>query len=207
MKSDKPEEPVSASYMEAVATLINKLRSNYSGQLIEPIRVYLVGGAAIHALTQYRVSEDLDLILSQYIPPPDDASVAYELKPGNLDVVYLDAKYNQTLGLLHPDYEKNAIPLNLDAADDVEIYTLSALDLAVTKIARFSERDREDIQKLIELELMPGSEDFTGYAMEALDYYIGRPQLLRYNIRDVAKWIDEYANERKRKRTSEFRPG
>jgi len=76
-----------------------------------------------------------------------------------------------------------------------EAAVLSPVDLAVSKLARFDERDRDDIRTLIQDGLLTDAETFRRRAEEALAYYIGDLTMVRYAIRDVTEWIQDHRHE------------
>ena len=78
---------------------------------------------------------------------------------------------------------------------------IDAVDLAVSKVARFSERDREDIQVLAQLGLVD-MEVFASRAEEALSCYVGDLTFVHSNLAG-AKEIIETASAR----TFETPPG
>jgi hypothetical protein len=66
------------------------------------------------------------------------------------NVLYLDRNYNDTLGLLHEDAYLDSIRVSLAGINSkiVEVRVRSPLDLAVSKLSRFSDQDRLDIEAL-----------------------------------------------------------
>ncbi len=64
--------------------------------------------------------------------------------------MYLDRNYNDTLGLLHEDAYADSKPYDIPGIDKelIEVPVLTPVDLAVSKLARISDEDREDIELL-----------------------------------------------------------
>ncbi len=112
--------------------------------------MYVAGGAALHFYTGERVSRDVDAVFSRRIALPDDLEIAYRDADGAARLLYFDRQYNDTLSLMHEDANGDSIPLSLDGIDAgvLDVRLLAPLDLAVSKLSRFSERDRSDIASL-----------------------------------------------------------
>ena len=66
---------------------------------------------------------------------------------------------------------------------------LDPVDLAVSKVARFSERDREDIRALAQLGLVD-MEVFASRAEEALSCYVGDLAFVRSSLADAKEIIE-----------------
>jgi hypothetical protein len=65
---------------------------------------------------------------------------------------------------------------------------LSPLDLAVSKIGRWLGNDMSDIRQLAAAGLINAA-DVEARCNEALDYYIGNLEMIRYNLRDAFEVI------------------
>lgn len=69
------------------------------------------------------------------------------LDDNNLETnLEFDRSFNTSLASVDPDYLERAIPLVANRI--VEVYLVSGLDLAISKLARLSDRDIEDIKEL-----------------------------------------------------------
>jgi hypothetical protein len=71
--------------------------------------------------------------------------VAYrDEEDGSARLLYFDRQYNDTLGLMHEDAQNDSIPLTLEGIDSrvLDVRILTPVDLAVSKLGRFSEQDR-----------------------------------------------------------------
>lgn len=148
-----------------------------------PIKVFLAGGMAVHLYTAGRVTTDVDAEFGARILLPNDLAIEITLEDGTPQLVYLDTNYNPTFALMHEDYQKDAIPVDL-GLDWFHVYVLSPCDLAVSKIARFAENDREDIAMLVRLGLTNASE-IERRALSALGGYVGGQAMLMLNLRDA----------------------
>lgn len=100
--------------------------------------IYLLGGSAC-IIQDYleRATRDIDIL-----------DLEYSSQIGRLfkilgDVDYLDMK----LTTLAENYEKRAI--RVKKIKSIEVYTLSREDIIVTKLGRYSKKDKEDIIKLL----------------------------------------------------------
>ncbi len=151
--------------------------------LRSPINAYLAGGMAVHLYTANRVTTDVDAEFRGRIFLPGDLMVEVTLEDGSQQVVYLDTNYNSTFALMHEDYMDDAIPVDL-GADQIRVHVLSPVDLAVSKIARFAENDKEDIAALVRLGLT-NADDIERRATSALAGYVGGQDMLKLNLQDA----------------------
>nr|WP_301281951.1 DUF6036 family nucleotidyltransferase [Halomonas sp. 707B3] len=103
-----------------------------------------------------------------------------------------DARYSSTLAPLHYDYVDRVVRLAVQGnANNVEVYVASPVDVAITKLGRFGERDREDIQALLSLSHVDVDE-FKLLAEEAIGYAVGEPMRLLGNLSTV---LEEYGGD------------
>lgn len=172
----RPDPSARPEYVAAFLEIANRIASSLSGlpRRVLPIRMYVAGGAALHLYTGERVSRDVDATFSHRIALPENLEVAYRDADGAARLLYFDRQYNDTLGLLHEDAYDDSVPLVLEGSDPevLEIRLLSALDLAVSKLGRFSSQDREDIALLARRKLI-GSAVLRQRAAAALGAYVG----------------------------------
>ena len=148
-----------------------------------PIRMYIAGGAALHIHTGSRVTMDVDATFSRRVLFADDLSVSWRDDDGRARALYLDRNYNDTLGLMHEDAYDDAVPIVVEGVDPsvLQVYVLSPLDLAVSKIARFSEQDRGDIETLARSGLIDAAALRTR-ATEAIGGYVGDLRAVKLSI-------------------------
>jgi hypothetical protein len=116
----------------------------------------------------------IDAAFSRRIALPENLEVAYRDADGAARLLYFDRQYNDTLGLVHEDARDDSVALLFEGIDSrvLEVRLLSALDLAVSKIGRFSSQDREDIATLARHKLI-GSAALRRRAEDALKGYVG----------------------------------
>ena len=190
----KPARGVSAAYLEAFAGIVKqvvaKLAKNDARNL--PLRMYVVGGAALYMITGERVSEDIDATFSRRLLLGDkDIEIAYRDADGSARLLYLDRSYNDTLGLMHEDAYADSLPLSVPGVEraKLDVRVLAPVDLAVTKIARFSEQDRADIELLAHRGLI-NSKALRRRAEEALGGYIGNLESARTSIDLACRIVD-----------------
>jgi hypothetical protein len=187
-------------YVAALAALLarlqEKLRAVPAGEL--PVRMYIAGGAALYLLTGARVSEDVDAVFSRRLLLGDDLEVSYQDADGRARVLYLDRNDDDTLGLLHQDAYDEARPVELPGVDPriLDVRVLAPVDLAVTKLARFADQDREDIERLAREGLLDGAE-VRKRAAEALAGYVGDAGPVRHSIDIAARVVEDARRQRK----------
>lgn len=157
-----------------------------------PVAMYVGGGAALYLYTGERVSRDIDAAFSRRIALPENLEVAYRDADGGARVLYLDRQYNDTLGLLHDDAYEDAVPLVHDAIDHsvLDVRLLSAVDLAVSKLARFSSQDADDIALLARRGLVRATA-LRRRAAEALTGYVGDVARLRGSIEIAGRIVED----------------
>jgi hypothetical protein len=151
--------------------------------LSKPLAVYLAGGMAVHLYTAKRVTTDVDAEFAGRVFIPNDLMVEITLEDGSPQLIYLDTNYNPTFALMHEDYREDAIPVDL-GLEHIQVYVLSPVDLAVSKIARLASNDCEDIQELVRLGLTTADE-IEQRAKSALVGYVGGQAALLLNLRDA----------------------
>jgi hypothetical protein len=107
--------------------------------------------------------------------------------------------YNTSFALMHPDFEKDAYRVEGDEFKDskIELHIITPVDLALSKIARFEENDKEDIAALARHSLIDPT-SLEDRAAIAMDYYIGDQSMLRLNLKeavDIARTAKMKCNE------------
>lgn len=152
-------------------------------ELDRPLVVFLAGGMAVHLYTAKRVTTDIDAEFSGRVVVPADLVVQVELPDGSTEDLYFDSNFSTTLSLVHEDYQHDAVPVDL-GLQHIAVKVLSPLDLAVSKISRLADPDREDIRDLV-LAGLTTADEIEKRATEALHYYIGSTSSLRLNICDA----------------------
>jgi Nucleotidyltransferase of unknown function (DUF6036) len=172
----RPDRAARPEYLAAFREIIDRIRKSLAQlpQEARPVRMYVAGGAALHLYTGERISRDVDATFSHRIALPENLEVAYRDADGAARVLYLDRQYNDTFGLLHEDAYEDSVPLVLGGIHSgvLEVRLLSALDLAVSKLGRFSGQDSDDILTLARHRLI-GSLALRRRAEDALRGYVG----------------------------------
>ena len=161
------------------------------GRLAEPVHAWLAGGWAVHYHTAHRMSDDVDIKWSHRVPIPRDLH-AFEISdPGRTDgrlVVVMDGQFTDSLGSFPPEWEARSP--EIARFGDMILHVMDPVDLAVSKLGRFSEQDAVDIRELAKTGLVD-PELFRARAEEALDYYVGDLTFVRYNLRDSIEIVTE----------------
>jgi len=164
------------------------------GQVVD---AFLAGGTAtcIHlqraggaAATEARFSEDADVHFNRPLALADDIVVRYADTDGEDRVLVLDRTYTIDIGLRHPDCFEDAIHLLDSQNGRLRLHILSPLDLAVTKVGRFQDHDRQDISLLARAGLIE-STDFDRRAKEALKYLAKDPSPVELSIAKASELI------------------
>ncbi len=178
----RPDRNARPEYLAALREILHRIATSLGGSPPRalPVRMYLAGGAALHLYTGERVSRDIDATFSHRIALPENLEVAYRDADGAARLLYFDRQYNDTLGLLHEDAYEDSVPLALEGIDStaLQVRVLSALDLAVSKLGRFSGQDQEDIATLARHKLI-SSAALRRRADDALRSYVGDTTRIR----------------------------
>ncbi len=157
-----------------------------------PVRMYVAGGMAVHLYTGKRISRDVDAAFSHRIALPDNLQVGYRGADGAPQTLYFDYQYNDTLGLMHEHAHQDSVPLSLPGIDTnlLDVRLLSAVDLAVSKLARFAEVDRDDIRQLA-LEGLIDANSLRRRAEDALAGYVGDLTRIRTSLAMACRIVEE----------------
>lgn len=186
---------------KALTEIVDKMDASLreSGYAGPPIDMYLAGGMAVNYYCGTRYTEDVDASFSRrVIFSADEIVVDYVRADGKRSFIYLDTNYNPTFALMHENFEESALPWAHGGMSDclVKLKILSPVDLAVSKIARFSERDREDI-KALAFEGLITESVLRERADDALLDYVGNLVTVKTGIKmacDDVKRISELSN-------------
>lgn len=197
----KPRIKAQDAYLKAFTEVLSRIQQTLEGSRpdVFPIRMYVAGGAALHLLTGARVSEDVDAVFSKRVLFNEEIEVSYRDPDGRARLLYLDRNYNDTLGLLHEDAHKDARPIDIPGIDRnlIDVRVLAPIDLAVSKLSRFADQDREDIL-LLAREGLIDSASLRKRAEQALGGYVGDLNSVRNSI-DIACRLIESAQPRGRR--------
>lgn len=197
----QPDKRVSRDYLAAFAEIVDRIAQSlkHAPASALPIRMYVAGGAALQFYIGARVSEDIDATFSRRVVLSDDLSVSYRDADGYARVLYLDRNYNDSLGLLHENAYEDSVAVAIPGVNSkiIDVRVLSPLDLVLSKLSRFSDQDRQDIEALARERLI-GSKALRRRAEEALGGYIGNVDVIRNTIDIVARLIDPANPPRRR---------
>ena len=184
---------LSKNFKEAVFQIMEKISYEIPDSHKKfPVNAYIVGGAAVHFHTNSRVSNDVDSILSNAVRLPEDLIVPWIDKEGNVKQLSYDYTYNSSFGLMHEDYDRRAIFIKT-INEKLNIYILDPLDLIISKIARFSDSDEDDIRALIKMKDIDRTELYN-LASDAISVGIGFPKSITIHL----DWVMEIFDEVKR---------
>lgn len=188
-----------ANLRNAVGEIIHRI-SEALPDLENPIKMFLAGGMAVNFYTGSRPTTDVDASFSHRIllPKAEDLVVSYTDDDGKLKTVYFDMNYNTSFALMHPDFERDAYKVmgSEFVNGKIDLRILSPVDLAVSKLARFESNDKQDIADLARCKLLT-TNGLINRANSALEYFIGRPEMLQFNLRDAVSLIEKEVKELK----------
>ena len=190
----RPNRATRPEYLAAFTELVQRIAAPL-GVLPRrslPIKMYVAGGAAIHFYTGERVSNDVDAVFSKRIVLPSDLEVTYQDLDGAARLLYFDRQYNDALALMHEDARDDSVPLTLKGIDAsiLDVRLLAALDLAVSKIGRFSSQDRDDITTLGRHGLIK-SAGLRRRAEQATENYVGNLDTIKSSIKLACRIVED----------------
>ena len=194
----RPDTAARPDYIAAFQEIVKRIAESLSDQPEKalPVKMVVAGGAALHFYTGERVSRDIDAAFSHRIVLPDDLEVSYRDADSAARLLYFDRQYNDSLALIHEDAYDDSVPLTLTGVDNrtLDVRLLSALDLAVSKISRFSNQDRDDITSLAKHGLI-SSDALRRRAQEAAGAYVGNLDSLQTSIRLACAIVEDLENQ------------
>ena len=158
------------------------------GKLDRPVQAWLAGGFAVYFYTQHRRSLDVDIKWSHrfHIPPDMRVFEIGAVDGAPPDVVLMDGQFTDVFRSFPPDWEKRSQEVH--RFDNIVLHVIDPVDLSVSKVARFSERDRSDIRALAEHGLI-NPDVFAARAEEALSCCVGDLSLVRHNLADAMEMV------------------
>jgi hypothetical protein len=153
-----------------------------------PVRAYLAGGMAVHLYTGQRVTAGIDIEFAARILVPNDLVI--EVNDGGAPTtIYVNVGYSPKFSLLHGDYPEDALPVLLPLRH-LDVRVLSPVDLAISKVARFADHDRNDIAALVRQGLT-SSQAIAERGAQALTGYAGRVDVVRLNLTDAVALAED----------------
>jgi Nucleotidyltransferase of unknown function (DUF6036) len=199
----RPDPAARPEFVAAFRDLAERIQSAVASTPKQalPIQMFVAGGAALHLYTGARVTTDIDAAFSHRIALPGTLDTSYEDADGAARWLHLDPNYNDTLALMHEDARDDALPLALAGIDPkvLDIRLLTPTDLAVSKVARFNDIDRTDIETLARRGLITAAA-FRRRAEEAIGGYVGDLTRLRGSIEQAANLIADLARRQEPRR-------
>jgi Nucleotidyltransferase of unknown function (DUF6036) len=191
MKPDTIRFQPDPQFAQALADLLARV-AEAVGAVKSPVKLCIAGGTALHLYTGSRYSADVDAkVFARIALPGDDLQVFYSDSSGRTRLLYFDTQYNDSFALLHGDAYDEAIPVAVQSIDPkrLAVHVLSPLDLAVSKVARFTEQDRADIVSLARAGLLDATA-FRQRAEEALGDFVGNLETLKGHLRVALKDVE-----------------
>lgn len=178
--------------VEALRAMLDRMDAalRSTGYRDDPIAMYIAGGVAVNHWCGTRYTADVDASFSRRILLPKDLTISYRTRDGTEAFIFFDHNYNTSFALLHERFEDDSIEWSGIGNERrlVQARVLSPLDLAVSKISRFSEQDQEDIVALArETKFTP--EQLSQRANEALANYVGDVRPVRQSIDLICRRI------------------
>lgn len=164
----------------------------------QKVVAHIAGGMAVNYYAGSRMSDDADIEWShRVILPPEQQHFLTEDPNGYPVMVTIDAGFSNLIGLFHPDWKEDAMPIM--EFPNLLVKIISPLDLIVSKIGQFVEHDRDDIRD-IATAVPINREALKQRALEALNFYVGNLDHVGHSVHLALDIVDE-ANSRVSGRT------
>ncbi len=179
-----PATPIGNALRRLFEELVRRIQPQ------SPLRIVLAGGMAAHLYVGKRVTLDLDAEFCARVLIPQDLVVEAE----GFGPLYFDTNYNPMFALMHEDYQIDAVPVNT-GVPNIDLRVLAPVDLAVSKIARWADVDREDIADLVRAGLVTATA-IQRRAEQALTGYIGNLSDVRARIGSAVALAGQVEAER-----------
>lgn len=194
MAAKNPPLRPDPAWLKAFATIMSRIDAALgTAKPKQPVIVCVAGGAALHFYTGARYSRDIDAkILARVMIDPQELQVAYQGGDGRARLLYFDTQYNDSFALLHHAAYDDARPIAVEGIDQrrLEIRLLTPVDLAVSKLSRFSGQDQDDIRELARRGLITAAA-LRRRAQTALPDYVGNLERIRNSIGIASGMVDE----------------
>ncbi|WP_305906288.1 DUF6036 family nucleotidyltransferase (plasmid) [Methylomarinum sp. Ch1-1] len=180
------------SFAKAIQEIFTRISEMIPDEFNKSVHAIVAGGAAVHFYTGARTSHDLDAEFTHRIILPQDLVVIYQDEQDQQEKeLVFDVNYTPVLGLIHEDYIQDAVYVYSPGENKkLKIYVLSPVDLAVSKLSRYSDNDKADIEALAKEKLFT-AEELKQRAEHALTGYIGATNMVLMNIQDAVKRVGE----------------
>lgn len=204
MTAKLPALRADPEYLKAFAKIMSRIeRALGPKRPAKPVTICVAGGAAMHFYTGERFSNDIDAkILARVMLDPKELQVAYRGKDGHARLLYFDTQYNDSFALLHRNAYDDALTISVKGVDSrrLEVRLLAPLDLAVSKLSRFSAQDQDDIRALARATLVEAAA-LRRRAESALPDYVGNLERIRTSIDAACRLV---TTAKKKRRSKEY---
>lgn len=168
----------------SILSLVEKIVDFLPEKNNSPLKITLVGGAAIWFYCENNNYNEVNAIFSQKILLPQISIPLYNNKELTWGV-----QYSNSIRLLH-DYAEDDTIFIANIKNKINLSILNPIDLAVTKIDRYSEDDKNDIINLSKKGLIEDS-ILERRVKEALSYYVGNTRILNANLKFALESIKQ----------------
>jgi hypothetical protein len=173
------------AYLKAFAQIMSRIeRALGPKRPPKPVIACVAGGAAMHFYVGGRFTDDIDAkIMARVMLDPQELQVAYRGEDGHARLLYFDMQYNDSFALLHQNAYRDAHPIDVEGVDSrrLEVRLLTPLDLAVSKLSRYSAQDQDDIRALAGAGLIDAA-SLRRRAEAALPEYVGNLERIKTSI-------------------------
>lgn len=172
---------------KALQAFLSKIDQTLSPQ--KNVKFFLSGGMLVYLYTGLERSYYIEGEFNQKVYIPDGLSWLYTTAAGSEKQIRFNKNDSSRFNLMHANYLQDAQWLPFSHLNHMSVHALSAVDLCVSKIARLSPIDIEDIQLLVQNGFCTPQE-IEQRAQQALNDYIGDLSHFKSNL----SLATQYAN-------------
>ena len=179
MNESFPHIDTSSNLFIALKDFLSKIDTTLPAN--KQVKFYLTGGMLVYLYTGLERSYYIEGEFSHKVYITDGMSLLYTNEKGGERQIRFNKNDSSRFNLMHPNYLQDALLMPFDHLQNMQVYGLQAVDLCVSKIARLSSIDIEDIQLLVKNGLCHPTE-IQERAQAALEEYMGDLSQFKDNL-------------------------
>lgn len=136
------------------------------------VKLFLFGGMLVYLYTGLERSYYIEGEFNQKVYVSDGLNLIYTTDTGQERQIRFNKNDNSRFNLIHQNYLQDAQIIPFSHLNNMQVYALSPVDVCVSKIARLSLIDIEDVQLLVKTGLC-SAQNIAQRAKEASNDYVG----------------------------------
>lgn len=179
---------VDSEFWRATERFMHRLSCTIERKLEQPVKAYLSGDAAFHYYTGERNPHLLDLSFSRNFLVPQNIYESY-MADGVSHQIQFNFKHSPISSFIFHEYLDQASPIGIYGENqNIELFVLPPIDLAVSKLSCHGDKSINDIARLATIGGFD-AETFQQHAKGLLDQYLGNKSTLHEKIEHACNAI------------------